>query len=83
MFERHVPAKWKDRAPRLLTKQDGSNVWWFENQQVPNVGLNAVAGRPRHIHLISQAFDGYPACGRRSSLRRESSGRLFRSSFMA
>jgi hypothetical protein len=30
-----VPAKWKDRAPRLLTKQDGTNSWFFENQQVP------------------------------------------------
>jgi predicted TIM-barrel fold metal-dependent hydrolase len=46
LFERHVPAKWKDRAPRLLTKQDGTDAWFFENQQVPNVGLNAVAGRP-------------------------------------
>jgi hypothetical protein len=46
MFERHVPAKWKDRAPRLLTKEDGSDAWFFENQQIPNVGLNAVAGRP-------------------------------------
>jgi predicted TIM-barrel fold metal-dependent hydrolase len=46
MFERHVPAKYQDRAPKLLTKVDGSNVWMFEGQQVPNVGLNAVAGRP-------------------------------------
>src|SRR5215475_4012709 len=46
MFERHVPAKWRARAPRLLTKNDGSDAWFFENQQIPNVGLNAVAGRP-------------------------------------
>jgi predicted TIM-barrel fold metal-dependent hydrolase len=46
MFERHVPARFKDRAPRMLQKTDGSDVWWFENQQIPNVGLNAVAGRP-------------------------------------
>src|SRR5262245_24369504 len=46
MFQRHVPAKWKDRAPRLLTKEDGTDAWFFENQQIPNVGLNAVVGRP-------------------------------------
>ena len=27
MFERHVPAKWKDRAPRLLTKKDGTTTY--------------------------------------------------------
>ena len=45
MWDQHVPAKWKDRAPRLVRKADGSDVWVFEGQQIPNVGLNAVAGR--------------------------------------
>ena len=45
MWERHLSAKWKDRAPRLVTKEDGTNLWVFEGQQIPNVGLNAVAGR--------------------------------------
>ena len=45
MWERHLPAKWKDRAPRLVHKEDGSDVWVFEGKQIPNVGLNAVAGR--------------------------------------
>ena len=46
MWERHLPKKWKERAPRLVTKEDGTNLWVFEGQQIPNVGLNAVAGRP-------------------------------------
>ena len=46
MWDGHVPAKWKDRAPRLVTKDDGTNLWVFEGAQIPNVGLNAVAGRP-------------------------------------
>ena len=46
MFEGHVPAKWKDRAPRMVHRSDGTDVWVFEGQQVPNIGLNAVAGRP-------------------------------------
>src|SRR5688572_6001486 len=45
MWNGHLPAKWKDRAPRLVHKEDGSDVWVFEGQQIPNVGLNAVAGR--------------------------------------
>ena len=46
MWDNHLPAKYKDRAPRMVHKQDGSDVWFFEGQQIPNVGLNAVAGRP-------------------------------------
>ena len=46
MWDDFVPAKWKDRAPRMVRKPDGSDVWVFEGQQLPNVGLNAVAGRP-------------------------------------
>jgi len=45
MWDRHLPAKWKARAPRLVHKQDGTDVWVFEGQQIPNVGLNAVSGR--------------------------------------
>jgi len=46
LFEKFAPAKFRDRAPRLLEKTDGSNVWYFEGNQIPNVGLNAVVGRP-------------------------------------
>lgn len=46
MFDNHVPAKWKDKAPRLQRKADGADVWVFDGNQIPNVGLNAVAGRP-------------------------------------
>ena len=45
MWERHLDAKWKSRAPRLVHKPDGTDLWVFEGQQIPNVGLNAVAGR--------------------------------------
>ena len=46
MWQQHLSPEWKDRAPRMERKQDGSDVWLFEGQQNPNVGLNAVAGRP-------------------------------------
>lgn len=47
MFDQHIPASLKDKAPKLLTKEDGSNVWIFEDMEIINVGLNAVVGRPR------------------------------------
>ena len=46
MWQHHLAAEWRDRAPRLLRKQDGTQSWMFEGQQIPNIGLNAVAGRP-------------------------------------
>ena len=47
MFDQHVPASLKDKAPQLHTLDDGCNVWIFEDRRVINVGLNAVVGRPR------------------------------------
>jgi predicted TIM-barrel fold metal-dependent hydrolase len=46
MFERHVPEKWRDKAPRSVRKPEGHEVWVFEGNEIPNIGLNAVAGRP-------------------------------------
>jgi predicted TIM-barrel fold metal-dependent hydrolase len=46
LFAHHVPARFRDRAPHIVRKADGSDVWAWEGQQVPNIGLNAVAGRP-------------------------------------
>ncbi len=46
MFENHLAPEWKPRAPRVVRKKDGSDVWVFEGAQIPNIGLNAVVGRP-------------------------------------
>lgn len=46
MFDQHLPADLKDKAPKLLTNPDGSNCWVYEGRKVANVGLNAVVGRP-------------------------------------
>jgi predicted TIM-barrel fold metal-dependent hydrolase len=46
MFEKHLPARHRSRAPRVVRKADGSDVWVFEGTPVPNIGLNAVVGRP-------------------------------------
>jgi predicted TIM-barrel fold metal-dependent hydrolase len=45
LFEGRVPAAYVDRAPRIIEEPDGRQQWHFDGTQ-PNVGLNAVVGRP-------------------------------------
>ncbi|MET0988519.1 MAG: amidohydrolase family protein [Steroidobacteraceae bacterium] len=45
-FERHMPAQYKSRAPRLQTI-NGTDTWLYDGRRFPMVGLNAVVGRPR------------------------------------
>ena len=46
VFEGRVPAKYKDLAPHLEHMPDGTDRWIFCDFDIPNVGLNAVTGRP-------------------------------------
>ncbi len=47
LFEGHLPERYRDIAPRFVHKEDGTDVWRFRDEtEVPNIGLNAVAGRP-------------------------------------
>ena len=46
LFEGRLPAKYVDVAPRFVHKDDGTDVWLYEGNEMPNIGLNAVAGRP-------------------------------------
>ncbi len=46
MFKNHLQAKYLDEAPRLVHNPDGSDTWQFRDVVIPNVALNAVAGRP-------------------------------------
>jgi predicted TIM-barrel fold metal-dependent hydrolase len=52
LFERHLPAKYADIAPHIVHKDNGTDVWQFEGMEVPNIGLNAVAGRPKDEYGI-------------------------------
>jgi predicted TIM-barrel fold metal-dependent hydrolase len=45
-FEGRMPAVLADRAPRIVEKDDRSQVWVYDGQEFPNVGFNAVVGRP-------------------------------------
>ncbi|KPM52031.1 amidohydrolase [Frankia sp. CcI49] len=46
MFAGRLPARYADQAPKVITRDDGTDAWVFEGQEATNVGLNAVAGRP-------------------------------------
>ena len=52
MFDAHVPAKYKEQAPRVVVEADGSQRWWYGNLPGRDLGLNAVAGKPREFYNI-------------------------------
>jgi predicted TIM-barrel fold metal-dependent hydrolase len=45
-FTGRVPARFADRAPRVVETPDGRQIWLYDGQELPNVGFNAVVGRP-------------------------------------
>src|SRR5262249_43930543 len=47
MFQGRVPAEYVDRAPRIVEEDDGAQVWLVDGTRNPEIGLAAVAGRPR------------------------------------
>jgi len=46
LFEGRLPARYVDLAPRFVTRADGTSAWLYEGQEITNVALNAVSGRP-------------------------------------
>jgi predicted TIM-barrel fold metal-dependent hydrolase len=64
MFDGHIPERYRDRAPRIERTGDGADVWRFEGATIPNIGLNAVAGRPKEEYGIEPtAFEEIrPGC---------------------
>jgi predicted TIM-barrel fold metal-dependent hydrolase len=64
MFDQHLPARWKPRAPHVVRKADGTELWVFEKQPIPNIGLNAVVGRrPEEYGVEPTAYEQMrPGC---------------------
>ena len=52
VFTDRLPARYRDQAPKVVTTDDGADVWMFNGDVIPNIGLNAVAGRPREEYGI-------------------------------
>jgi predicted TIM-barrel fold metal-dependent hydrolase len=53
MFEAHVPAAYRDRMPRVVEEADGSQQWYYGEVRGRNLGLNAVAGKPRELFNVN------------------------------
>ncbi len=47
VFEGRMPAALAEKAPKVITLDDGRETWVYEDGFYPQVGLNAVAGRPK------------------------------------
>ena len=52
LFDAHIPDRYRDRAPKIVHTDIGDDVWMFDGEAVPYMGLNAVAGRPREEYGI-------------------------------
>ncbi|MBV1918749.1 MAG: amidohydrolase [Sphingomonadaceae bacterium] len=46
MFDKHLSGKNLESAPKLVKDARGKDVWEYQGQKFPSVGLNAVVGRP-------------------------------------
>ncbi len=58
LFEGRLPAALADRAPKVVELPNGRQVWNYEGATYPNIGLNAVIGRPKHEWSMEAAnFD--------------------------
>jgi hypothetical protein len=53
MFEAHVPEKYREYMPRVVTEEDGTQQWWYGNIRGRNLGLNAVAGKPSEFFNVN------------------------------
>lgn len=64
LFDAHLPERYKADAPRIVRRDDGADVWRFGEVEVPNVALNAVAGRPKEEYGVEpQSLDEIrPGC---------------------
>src|SRR5262245_38756969 len=57
MFEGRLPKALADRAPKIV-ETDRRQVWRYEAREYPNIGLNAVIGRPKEEWSMDAArFD--------------------------
>ncbi len=64
VFEGRLSKKAAEKAPRVESLEGGRDVWMFEGHALPNVGLNAVAGRvPEEYGLDALSFSQMrPGC---------------------
>jgi len=61
-----LPAMYRDAGPQIIETAEGNHVWRYEGKLFPQIGLNAVAGKPReeygmepvrYDHMIPGCYD--------------------------
>jgi predicted TIM-barrel fold metal-dependent hydrolase len=59
-----LPGKYADAAPTIVETPEGHHVWRYDDKLIPNIGLNAVAGRePKDFGLDPIRYeDMIPGC---------------------
>lgn len=64
LFEGRLPGKLAREAPRIVELDGGRQSWIYEGNLYPNVGLNAVVGRPKEDWSMEPARfeDMRPGC---------------------
>src|ERR671919_3264811 len=64
LFVNHLPARYLDRAPKLVRNDEGNDVWTFGDVVMETAALNAVAGRRKEEYgLEPQSLDEVrPGC---------------------
>ena len=53
MFDAHVPERYREHAPRVVTDDRGFQQWWYGDKPGRNLGLNAVAGKPAEMYNVN------------------------------
>ena len=64
VWQDRLPAHLKAVGPRIVRNERGHDIWHFEDKTYANVGLNAVAGKPREEYGTepAQFEDMIPGC---------------------
>jgi len=58
MFDNHLTEEYKSKAPKVTRLASGCDVWEFNGQKLPNIGLNAVVGRvPEEYGVEPTSYD--------------------------
>jgi predicted TIM-barrel fold metal-dependent hydrolase len=58
LFEGRMPERFAAAAPRIVEDEAGNELWEFDGSRYPQVGLNAIAGRPKEEWSLEPArFD--------------------------
>lgn len=56
VFLDRVPARYRDRAPRMIEEEDGRQYWLIDGGLELNVGGNAMAGRPADAQMAVRSM---------------------------